>query len=98
MSGLVFVCDADGTPLMPMAPAHARRLLQRGQAVRRPHHAFTVLQLTKSIPTPVLRPVTLTITIHMYTAELLLTAAGRAHLHDVCRILVDLRTDLGWRL
>lgn len=98
MSGFVFVCDADQRPLMPMAAAYARRLLRTGRAKLRPHHALTILQLSHTIPNPHLRPIMLKIEVHFNTAELLLLAEGeRAH-YTLARFIVDLRTDLVWRL
>lgn len=98
MSGPVFVCDAEQRPLMPMASAYARRLLRSGRATRRPHHAFTVLQLTHAIPEPEIRPITLSVAVHFNTAELLLVAEGeQTHFH-LARFIIDLRTDLPWRL
>ncbi|MBA3468317.1 MAG: RRXRR domain-containing protein [Herpetosiphonaceae bacterium] len=59
MSSLIFVRDASGRPLMPMAPAHARKLLSQGKARRVPHHAFTIVQLETHVWRPSLSPVVL---------------------------------------
>jgi hypothetical protein len=59
MSGLIFVRDVEGTPLMPTSAAYARKLLSDGKAHQYPHHAFTVLQLTQRVAAPTLRPILL---------------------------------------
>ncbi|MFL5801725.1 MAG: RRXRR domain-containing protein [Roseiflexaceae bacterium] len=97
-SGPIFVLDAQGTPLMPIAPAHARRLRKRGQAALQPHHAFTVLQLARTVAQPVLRPIVLGIAIHLHTAELFLLAEGAQKIFPLLTLIVDLRTDLPRRL
>src|SRR6266545_416345 len=98
MPGFVFVCDAQGTPLMPMSPAYARKLLQSGKAILHPHHAFSVLNLTRTVEMPTLRPVVLAVAIHLHTAELFLVAEGDHHMFPLLYLIVDLRTDLPWRL
>ncbi len=98
MAGLVFVRDAHGTPLMPMSPAYARRLLRDGKASLCPHHAFTIVQLTHTIPNPTLQQVVLTVRVHLHTAEVLLIGAGRRTRLPLLRLIVDLQTDLGWRM
>jgi hypothetical protein len=60
MSGPIFVQDAHGTPLMPTAAAHARKLLQQG-AQRVPHPTFTIVRLARPVASPSLRPVLLTV-------------------------------------
>ncbi len=57
MSGPVFVIDVQGQPLMPIAEAHARKLLSSGKARRWPHPTLTILQLTRTVEMPNLRPV-----------------------------------------
>lgn len=57
MSSLVFVRDAQGRPLMPMSAAYARTLIHQGKAHVWPHPAFPVIQLTRVVATPILRPV-----------------------------------------
>src|SRR5262245_40128519 len=49
MSGPIFVWDAHKQPLMPISAAHARKLRQQGVATPRPHHAFTILQLSRTV-------------------------------------------------
>ncbi len=98
MSGPIFVLDAEGTPLMPMSPAHTRRLLNTGKATRIYHHAFTVIQLTKRVPQPHLRPILVGITLHRHTAELWVVAEGVRGPIPLLSLVIDLRTDLSHRL
>lgn len=98
MSGPIFVCDAQGTLLMPMAAAHARKLLQSGKAHVLPHHAFTMIKLSHTIAHPEVRPVILGIAIHLHTAELFLLAEGEHAVFPLLSVILDLRTDLSWRL
>jgi len=65
---------------------------------RVPHAAFMIVQLTQTVPQPVLRPVLLGIRIHMHTAELFLVAESEHEPIPLLRLLVDLRTDLPRRL
>ncbi len=51
MSGPVFVQDAHGTPLMPTAAAHARKLFQQG-AQHIPHPTFTIVRLARPVDSP----------------------------------------------
>ncbi len=76
MSGPIFIRDAQGRPLMPLAAAHARKLLAQGKARRIPHHAFTVIQLNNVVDTPNLRPIIAGIAIHFQTAEIWIVAQG----------------------
>src|SRR5262245_27413249 len=98
MSSPVFVQDAQGTPLMPMSSAYARRLLQRGSIYRHPHYAFTVLRLTQVVEQPTLRPLVLGVVLHLHTSELLLLADGEHKVFPLMHIIVDLRRDLSWRI
>lgn len=98
MAGLVFVRDAEGTPLMPMAPAYARRLVREGKAIRIAHHAFMIIQLTNTISTPVLQHITLLVTVHLHTAELMLLSRTQKGELPLLGLIADLRTDLNWRL
>lgn len=59
MSGLVFVQDACGRPLMPTSASYARVLLRTHRAYRQPHPAFFIIKLTQTILEPVLQPVLL---------------------------------------
>jgi hypothetical protein len=88
-SGPVFVLDAQGQPLMPLAEAHARKLLRSGKARRWPHPTLTVVQLTRTVEAPILRPVLLGLTIHRKTAELFILAAGRHRDFPLLYIVVE---------
>lgn len=57
---------------MPMAAAHARRLLDRGNAHYDSHHAFTIIRLRTAQPAPVLRPVVLAVHLGTRVIELVL--------------------------
>jgi 5-methylcytosine-specific restriction endonuclease McrA len=83
---------------MPMTAAHARKLMHQGKARLVPHHALTVVQLEQVLPEPVLRPVVAGVAIHFNTAELFLLAAGTRKTFPLLRLIVDLRTDLPWRI
>lgn len=98
MSGPVFVRDAEGRPLMPIAAAYARKLLRQGKARWVPHHAFSVIQLSQAKASPTLRPVVVTLHVQVHTAALTLVATGEQRVFPLLRVLVDLRTDLSWRL
>jgi RRXRR protein len=89
-SGPVFVLDALAQPLMPLAEAHARKLLRSGKAHRLPHPTLTIIQLTRTVQQPVLRPVLLGVAIHHTTAELLLLAAGPNAAFPLLYVIVDL--------
>src|SRR5687768_11617204 len=93
MAGPVFVVDARHTPLMPVAPAHARRLIERHRARRLPHHAFTVLQLAHTVPEPLLRPIVAHgVTSPALTTITLRVETGRAPLL-LLRVLIPLGRD-----
>lgn len=98
MSGFVFVCDAQGKPLMPMSPAYARRLLASGKAVRKSHHAFSIIQLTRVINQVHLRPVVLGVALHLNMAELFLLVDEHRGVSPLLSFVVDLRIDLPWRM
>ena len=95
MSGPVFVLDAQSTPLMPMGAAHARVLLARGTAQRIPHHAFTIIQLSRSYIHPVVHPVLLHIRMYWHTATLLLLVEQRCGVVPLLRLLME-RGRAGW--
>lgn len=98
MSGPIFVLDAEGRPLMPMSPAHARYLLKKKKAQRVYHHAFTVIQLTRAVPNPQLRPVFAAIVIHRATAQMwLMTDASQGPIL-LLALTIDLRNDITHRL
>lgn len=83
---------------MPLAAAHARKLLACGYAHMLPHHAFTLLQLTKEVESPSLRPVVLFFSIERQQTSMLLIALGRHGLLPLLHLLVDMRSDLSLRL
>jgi hypothetical protein len=91
MSDLVFVRDAQGRPLMPMSAAYARTLIRDGKAHLQPHPTLTIIQLTRVVASPVLRPVILGLRVHGMTIELIILVdqarASTAHF----RIVVDLK-------
>jgi hypothetical protein len=89
MSGLVCVLDATTRPLMPMAPAHARRLLTRGLASRVRHHAFSVITLRRAVPEPYLRPVVGYLHLDSLVTTLTLIAYGHTALHSLSTIVID---------
>jgi len=77
MAGLVYVCDAHGTPLMPTSAAYARILVQQRKARLVPHPAVPLLRLSHVVPEPTLRPVLLALALHATTATVLaLTEPG----------------------
>lgn len=90
MVGPIFVCDAQGTPLMPTAPAYARRLLHQGKAVWQPHHAFPVIRLTRLVEQPSLRPIVVVIDIQLDSARLLLVADANSAPITLLSIVIDL--------
>ena len=98
MSGLVFVIDAQGRPLMPMSPAYARKLVSQGKARFQPHHAFTILELEQTLPQPHLRPVVLALRLHQRTVELFVFATSERSVFPLLRLIVDLKTNLTRRL
>lgn len=90
MSGPVFVIDVQGQPLMPIAEAHARKLLSSGKARRWPHPTLTILQLTRTVEMPILRPVLLGVAVHQNVAELFVVADGSQTTFSLLSIVVDL--------
>lgn len=98
MSGPVFVVDAGGTPLMPMSAAYARKLLREGKAQRLAHSAFTVIQLSRRVEQPTLRPILVALRLHLQTAELFLVADGQQAPQPLMHVIIDLRTDISRRL
>lgn len=98
MSGPVFVRDAEGRPLMPMAPTYARKLLANGKASLVPHYAFTVIQLHQVIEAPVLRVVAVGVMVQRRTAQMIMAAEGEREVFPLLSIMVDLHTDLPRRV
>jgi len=97
MSGPVFVVDNLGTALMPLAEAHARKLLHSNKAQIRPHPALTIIQLNRVVECPILRPICVGIRIHQTTAELFVAAAGSHTIFPLLYVVVDLNTRHVWR-
>nr|WP_255603229.1 HNH endonuclease [Oscillochloris sp. ZM17-4] len=81
-----------------MSAAYARKLLREGKAQRLAHSAFTVIQLSRQVEQPTLRPVVAALRLHLRTAELFLVAEGQQTLQPLLHIIIDLRTDLSRRL
>lgn len=83
---------------MPMTAAHARKLVKQGKARFVPHYALTIVQLERTFSRPVLRPVVAGVAIHFNTAEIFLLADGPRKTFPLVRLVIDLRTDLPWRM
>src|SRR5262245_12976939 len=89
-SGSVFVLDTHAQqPLMPVAPAYARKLLASGKACRWSHPTLTVIQLNRAVEQPILRPVLIGITIHRRAVELLVLAEGTRRVLPLLYVIVD---------
>lgn len=93
MPGLVFVRDLQGRPLMPMSAAYARTLIQRGKGQLHVYPAWSVIQLTREVPTPVLRPVLAGIALRRTTADVWLLIDQARKQPSLLHLIVDLRTD-----
>ncbi len=91
MASPVFVCDVQGYPLMPMAPAYARKLLHQGKARWISHHAFSRIQLNNAISTPVFQPTLLVVSLHHKVAECFLLMEGMHGVLPLLHLLVDLQ-------
>lgn len=91
MSGLVFVRDAEGHPLMPMSPAYARTLVHQGKAQVIPHPAVSTIQLTRTVTTPTLRPVVVGLALNATTADIILVIEQARALPVSLHLVVDLR-------
>lgn len=98
MSHPVFVLDAAGTPLMPVAPAYARRLLTQGKARQLQHLGLVVLQLSHVIAQPAARPVLLAITLHNETVDMYLVADGKQRPLTLMRMLLSVPTHIHRRM
>jgi hypothetical protein len=92
MSGLVFVRDAQGRPLMPMSAAYARTLVNQGKAQVWPHPAFSVIQLTRVVATPTLRPVLVGLSLSTTIADLVVVVDQVRSAPSTVHVAVDLRT------
>lgn len=91
MSGLVFVRDAEGHPLMPMSAAYARTLIHQGKAHVWPHPAFSVIQLTRIVAAPTLRPVLLGVALSAHLADLVFVIDQQRGAPSTIHVVVDLR-------
>lgn len=83
---------------MPTSAAYARRLLQRGKARWVAHYAFPIIELTHAVEHPILQPLTLSIRIHIATAEIVAVASGGEGSFPLFHMVVDLGTDIVWRM
>jgi hypothetical protein len=91
MSSLVFVRDAQGRPLMPMSAAYARTLIQQGKAQVWRHPAFSVIQLTRVVDAPTLRPVLVGVALSTRLADLVFIIDQQRGAPSTIHIVVDLR-------
>lgn len=97
MSDLVFVRDAQGRPLMPMSAAYARTLVNQGKAQVWPHPAFSVIQLTRVVDTPTLRPVLVGIALSTTIADLVIVVEQVRSAPSTVQVAVDLSAPLSLR-
>ena len=94
MSSLVFVRDAQGRPLMPMSAAYARTLVTQGKAQVWPHPAFSVIQLTRVVDTPTLRPVLVGLALSTTIADLVIVVEQVRSAPSTVQVAVDLGAHL----
>lgn len=94
MSSLVFVRDAQGRPLMPMSAAYARTLVTQGKAKVWPHPAFSVIQLTRVVDTPILRPVLVGLALSTTIADLVIVVEQVRSAPSIVQVAVDLAAHL----
>jgi len=87
----VFVLDAAGQPLMPVAAAHARKLLAKGKAERIPHPTITIIRLGHRVEQPALRPILVGVITHKQypTTELFFLAAGTSTVFSLLYVVLD---------
>ena len=90
MSDLVFVRDAQARPLMPMSAAYARTLIHQGKAQVWPHPAFSVIQLTRVVATPTLRPVLVSLALSTTIADLVVVVDQVRSTPSTVQVAVDL--------
>jgi hypothetical protein len=90
MSDLVFVRDAQGRPLMPMSAAYARTLVNQGKAQVWPHPAFSVIQLTRVVDTPTLRPVLVGLALSTTIADIVIVVEQVRSAPSTVQVAVDL--------
>lgn len=97
MSSLVFVRDAQGRPLMPMSAAYARTLMKQGKAQIWPHPAVSVIQLTRVVAEPTLRPVLVGVAMSRHMADVVIVIDQQRGPPSTIHVVVDLRfPSLGW--
>ncbi|MBA3471420.1 MAG: RRXRR domain-containing protein [Herpetosiphonaceae bacterium] len=89
MPSLVFVRDERGVPLMPIAPAYARKLLSHGKAQRVPHHAFTIIQLNYTIANPSIGPIVLGMRTERWRTHLLGLSFSAARYRPLFYVQID---------
>lgn len=94
MPSLVFVRDAQGRPLMPMSAAYARTLVNQGKAQVWPHPAFSVIQLTRVVATPTLRPVLVGLALSTTIADLVIVVEQVRSAPSTVQVAVDLGAHL----
>lgn len=92
MSGLIFVLDAEGRPLMLMSAAYARTLIKQGKAQVWPNPAFSVIQLTRVVEMPILRPVLVGISLTSTIADLVITVDQQRSRPSTIHIVVDFQS------
>lgn len=91
MSGLVFVRDAEGRPLMPMSAAYARALVHQGKAQVIPHPAVSTIQLTHVVNSPTLRPVVMGLALNAKTVDITIIIEQARALPTSFHLVIDLR-------
>src|ERR1044071_4944714 len=91
MSGLVFVLDAEGRPLMPMSAAYARTLVHQGKAQVIPHPAVSTIQLTRVVNSPTLRPVVMGLALNATTVDIAIIIEQTHALPTPFHLVIDLR-------
>lgn len=91
MPGFVFVCDARGAPLTPMAPSNARRLMREGKARWIYHNVFSRVQLTQTIAHP--SPARTLAQIHLDTSTITVRLVLEGEKRNQC--LLEVILDLG---
>lgn len=80
MHRMIFVVDKAGQPLMPMAPAYARRLIEHGKAVLLRHPRYQIVQLSHVVADPDLRPITLNVHCCPHLTKLTLVVGDDRHI------------------
>lgn len=90
MASPVFVIDVRGQPLMPVAPAYARKLLAGGRAERFPHSSLTIIRLNRQVDQPKIRPVLVGAVTHAEsrTTELFFLAAGASAMFPLLYVVL----------